>query len=665
MCPVPMKCSLCGKEISAAELEESKGVCPSCGQPVQPSEADAQTSVEPSSEASEPTDKTVSSPEKPKAPKSSAAADKSKKSRKWLPWTIAAVVVVIAAAAYAMTQFGQTSKVSAEDHFNPTSISYASDDSVGIVRNGEALDLYINAAQGEENRATVSQMISASASYFGYQNYCELENGDLVYVPLDVTSVQDTEGKLCLKTASGEEKVLDENASLIYCHGDNSVYYNKMVDDKLVQTRYKDGELTPVSEIVGEENIVVVKASSDDSLLQVLQLDDDMNTVAGGYFYNGTLHLLDSSYSIFNISDQDVFVMDADADTHLVNFYRVSDLDTAELTPLASKITEAVLYDDGTMAILADCDLEANATNPIGSAYLYDPQTNSVEKVADNVVSLIDSSLRSSGWMNENGRDMTSSEMSSNFEHDQPLYAGQLHYIDGQGNLCVSSAEAATIGDSGMQGAVICENFYDVNNYSFNSDITFATATNNYLYWSRGTELYRYTLGSMEEPETISLNESVEDKASDESSQVGYITAGSGDIVEETQQTLVLKQFENEDNITVLENVGDLTLAGINNDGNLIYFISEDGSLYSKSLENRSNPKLISSDVVDAQATSDGLYYLVKVEVTPEPTIGESGEEQSSEPQTQYNLMLLEYGKNDSTLIKEDVNSISTVHIND
>ena len=68
---------------------------------------------------------------------------------------------------------------------------------------------------------------------------------------------------------------------------------------------------------------------------------------------------------------------------------------------------------------------------------------------------------------------------------------------------------------------------------------------------------------------------------------------------------------------------------------------------------------------MDAQATSDGLYYLVKVEVTPEPTIGESGEEQSSEPQTQYNLMLLEYGKNDSTLIKEDVNSISTVHIND
>ena len=55
-----MKCSLCGKEISAAELEESKGVCPSCGQPVQPSEADAQTSAEPSSEASEPTDKTVS-----------------------------------------------------------------------------------------------------------------------------------------------------------------------------------------------------------------------------------------------------------------------------------------------------------------------------------------------------------------------------------------------------------------------------------------------------------------------------------------------------------------------------------------------------------------------------------------------------------------------------
>lgn len=634
-----MKCSLCGREISAAELEESNGICPSCGQPVQQPKTDA-------------------------APKS-GSSKKARKSGKRLPLLIAAAVVVVAAAAFAMTRLGHAPQVSAEAHYNPTSIYYTSDDSVGLVRNGQPLDLYLNAAEGDENRATVSQIISASASYFGYQNYFEMENGEIVYVPLDVTSASETQGKLCLKTTSGEEQVLDESASMIYCHGDNSVYYNKMVDDKLVQTRYKDGELTPVSDIVGQENIVVVKASSDDSLLQVLQLDDDMNTVAGGYFYNGTLHILDTNYGIFNISDQDIFAMDADEDTYLVNFYLVSDPETEEMTPLLSGITEAILYDDGTMAILADCDLEANPTNPIGSAYLYDPQTGSAEKVADNVVSLIDSSIRSSGWMNENGRDMASSEMSSNFERDQPLYAGQIHYIDSDGNLCVSSAQAATIGDSGMQGAIICEDFYDVENYSFNSEITFATATEKYLYWSRGAELYRYTLGSMEQPQMLSLNESVEEKANNDDAQVGYITAGSGDIVEETQETLVLKKFDDENSVILLENVGQLTLAGINNDGTLIYFISEDGSLYSKSLENRSNPKLIDSTVVDAQATSDGLYYLVKTEVTPEePTVGASGEEVEATPETQYNLMLLEYGKTGSTLVKEDVNSIYSVYLN-
>ncbi len=95
----------------------------------------------------------------------------------------------------------------------------------------------------------------------------------------------------------------------------------------------------------------------------------------------------------------------------------------------------------------------------------------------------------------------------------------------------------------------------------------------------------------------IPLNESVEEKAQEVTAQVGYITIGSGDILEETNQTLVLKKFSDESSVTVLENVGTLTLAGLDNAGTHIYFTSEDGSLYSKSLENRSNPKRIDSDV--------------------------------------------------------------------
>ena len=57
-------------------------------------------------------------------------------------------------------------------------------------------------------------------------------------------------GKLYVRTADGEEKVLDENANVIYAYSDNAIYYNKLEDDKLVQTRYMDGELTPGIQLI-------------------------------------------------------------------------------------------------------------------------------------------------------------------------------------------------------------------------------------------------------------------------------------------------------------------------------------------------------------------------------------------------------------------------------
>ena len=507
-------------------------------------------------------------------------------------------------------------------------------------------------------------MFSYSTPYIGKQNYVEMENGDTIYLPLNITSTEEMTGKLCLKTAAGEESVLDENAAIIYCHSKNAVYYNKLEDDKLVQVQYKNGTLTPVSEIVGEENIVVVSASDDDSLLQVLQLDEDQNAVAGGYYYNGKLHLLDTKYTVANVSKQGdaVYLITSESETSLVDLYRVSNLETEETELIGSGISEIAFYDNGSMTFLADCDASQNQYNPVGSVYWYDGSTKTAEKAADNAVALLETSLRSNGWMNENGRDMTTSEMAQQIAWDKPLYEGQVHYIDAQGNLCVSSAQAATIGESGIQGITICEDFYDVDNYTMQSDITFATATQTALTWSRGADLYRYNLGSMEEPQMIPLNESVEEKAQEVTAQVGYITIGSGDILEETNQTLVLKKFSDESSVTVLENVGTLTLAGLDNAGTHIYFTSEDGSLYSKSLENRSNPKRIDSDVVQATATSEGLYYLVSVENTQEEmTVGESGEQ--SAPEEQYNLMFLQYGQSKGELIKEDVNSIMAVNV--
>ena len=576
---------------------------------------------------------------------------------------IAAAVLLVVVAAAAIWAFGGSHKqqVSAQEHLNPTSIAYTAEGKVGIVRNQETFDLYVNGAKGG-NREMINQIMSGSIPYAGDKNYVELANGERVYLRMEVLSITQMNGKLCVRTADGVETELDESVSGIACHSDNSVFYNKTVDGQQVQMCYQDGQVTPVEEVLGEDSISVTAISKDGTLMQVAQLDENRNTTASGYYYEGQLHLLDSNQTVFQIAPigKEVFVMQAPDSTGLVDLYRVKDLASAELEQVGTAVTEAVVYDDGSMSFVGDADIAANEHNPIGSIYLYNHADAVVEKLADNAVAILESQMRSKGWMNENGRDLTTSEISRDFSRDTQLWDGQVHYIDAQGNLCASSAQAATVGESGLQGFVISEDFYQVDDYSLNDEIVFATYAQNCLYWSRGADLYRYHLGSMEQPDVIPLNESVADKAQQDGAQIGYITSGSGDIIEESQQVLILKKFKEENSVTLLEHVGELNLAGLDNDGRTIYFISEDGSLYEKSVENRSNPKLMDSGVLQAQATSDGLYYLL--ECKPQITVGASGEEES-EQEVSYNLMLRPYGSSQSQLIAQDVNTISAIYI--
>lgn len=584
------------------------------------------------------------------------------KSRNKMPLIAAAVLLVVAATA-AIWAFGGSHKqqIGAQEHLNPTSIAYTAEGKVGIVRNQETFDLYVNGAKGG-NREMINQIMSGSIPYAGDKNYVELANGDRVYIRMEVLSITQMNGKLCVRTADGEETELDENVSGISCHSDNSVFYNKTVDSQQVQMCYQDGQITPVEEVLGEYALSVTAISKDGTLMQVAQLDENRNTTASGYYYEGQLHLLDSNQTVFQIAPigKEVFVMQAPDSTGLVDLYRVKDLASAELEQVGTAVTEAVVYDDGSMSFVGDADIATNEHNPIGSIYLYNHADAVVEKLADNAVAILESQMRSKGWMNENGRDLTTSEISRDFSRDTQLWDGQVHYIDAQGNLCASSAQAATVGESGLQGFVISEDFYQVDDYSLNDEIVFATYAQNCLYWSRGADLYRYHLGSMEQPDVIPLNESVAEKAQQDGAQIGYITSGSGDIIEESQQVLILKKFQEENSVTLLEHVGELNLAGLDNDGRTIYFISEDGSLYEKSVENRSNPKLMDSGVLQAQATSDGLYYLL--ECKPQITVGASGEEEG-EQKVSYNLMLRPYGSSQSQLIAQDVNTISAIYI--
>lgn len=637
-----MKCVHCGGEFTADQLQENQGACPHCGQPQQ-MEADPQPE-----ETKEPTSDPQEKPDKPET-----AAPRKRSS---LPLIVGAVVIVLALAAVLWAVLGTGGQqVTAEQHNNPTVLTAFSDDAIRFAIGDELVAMYTNDAEDETERQYIANGLSISTPYIGSRNYVELANGEVVYLPMSFETSAEMVGKLYVRTADGEEKVLDENASVIYAYSDNAVYYNKLEDDKLVQTRYMDGELTPVSEIAGQDNIVVTKASSDNSLLQVIQLDDDQNTVAGGYIYNGTLHLLDTQYNVYNISDQDVFVVSSEEETGLVTLYRVSDLETGELEQLGSAVSEALLYSDGSMAFIADADLQANEYNPVGSLYRYDPATKTAEKWADNAVAILETTSQSDGW-NENVRQLATSEMQSTNEERQTLYPGQLHYIDAQGSLRAVSPDTATVGQSGLEGFTIYEKFYSVNGYEIDYDIDFTAANNTYIYWGVEDQMYRYQLGSMQQPQVVTLDSSLAEQSTT-AMQVGYLITGSGNVLEESDSRLVLKNFEDDSTFVILDNVGTITLVGMDNDGENVYFISEDNSLYSKAVESRSNPKRIASKVTAAVSTSDGLYFLQESENQPEPVIGESGEVEKAETVT--DLMYLPHGESQPQLLLENVTGIS------
>lgn len=637
-----MKCVHCGGEFTADQLQENQGACPHCGQPQQ-IEADPQPeeTKEPTSDPQEKTDK----------PETAAPRKRSS-----LPLIVGAVVIILALAAVLWAVLGTGGQqVTAEQHNNPTVLTAFSDDAIRFAIGDELVAMYTNDAEDETERQYIANGLSISTPYIGSRNYVELANGEVVYLPMSFETSAEMVGKLYVHTADGEEKVLDENASVIYAYSDNAVYYNKLEDDKLVQTRYMDGELTPVSEIAGQENIIVTKASDDNSLLQVVQLDDDQNTVAGGYIYNGTLHLLDTQYNVYNISDQDVFVVSSEEETGLVTLYRVSDLETGELEQLGSAVSEALLYSDGSMAFIADADLQANEYNPVGSLYRYDPATKTAEKWADNAVAILETTSQSDGW-NENVRQLATSEMQSTNEERQTLYPGQLHYIDAQGSLRAVSPDTATVGQSGLEGFTIYEKFYSVNGYEIDYDIDFTAANNTYIYWGVEDQMYRYQLGSMQQPQVVTLDSSLAEQSTT-AMQVGYLITGSGNVLEESDSRLVLKNFEDDSTFVILDNVGTITLVGMDNDGENVYFISEDNSLYSKAVESRSNPKRIASKVTAAVSTSDGLYFLQESENQPEPVIGESGEVEKAETVT--DLMYLPHGESQPQLLLENVTGIS------
>lgn len=656
-----MICKQCGKTFP--ENEPLPFTCPQCGtlldaedQPVTPEEnAPAEENVpeETASQEAAPAEETPAkeaAPEEAASTEEPAPAPKKKGAGVILAALIAAVVLVGAAWWYANGR-GEPQTVTAQEHQNPTYACFQSSQSAGVVENGQVTELYVNTAQDLTANQTIGAMIQGTTPYIGVQNYVKWDNGDEVYLEVAATGVESgtptTEVNLMYKPAGQEAQQVDTGVAAFSCSNGNSVYYYKTGENGIVQYRYDASGITPVSEIIGMDSTLITAVTDDGASYMLTQLDETGTVVQSGYYVNGTAHMLDDSLNVYYLSrdGKTIYILGRD-ENMTAQMYYLTNTDTEEMLPIASGITELLVYEDtGVMVYLGDTDVSENKNNPIGSIGTFDPSTQQVTKLVDNTTSIVEAFQRDYSWHNENGRDMGPSEiLTQTFILPTRLSANELFYTDADGNLMVMDQSGNTL--------TLCEGLYNVDQYQPSEDIGFLSQAGSYLFWSKGSDVYRYTLGSMSEPEVSALDASLSDKV-DNNAQLGYLTTGSGNIMEETSDSVVLKTFDGAQPTSVLEDIGTITLVGLDNDGKNLYFLTEDQSLYSKAIEKRSNPKRIASQVMDAVTTPDGIYYLQQ-----ETTVGESGEDTLSTTGTLY-YRAWDSGK--AIAVKEGVSSLSAI----
>lgn len=643
--PLPFTCPQCGTLLDADDQPEEAASAPA-GEPA-PQEETAPAG-EPAPEEDVPAGE--SAPQEEAAP-AQEPAPKKKHTGMILAALVAAVVLVGAAWWYANGR-GEPQTVTAEEHLNPTYACYQSSQSAGVVENGQVTELYVNTAQDLTANQSIGSMIQGTTPYIGVQNYVKWDNGDEVYLEVDATGMESgspvTVVNLMHKTAGQEEaQQIDTDVAAFTCSNGSSVYYYKVTDTGLVAYRYDASGITPVSEITGMDSTLITAVTDDGTGYVLAKLDETGTMVQSGYYLNGTAQMLDDSLNVYYLSKdgKTVYILGRDENLTAEMFY-LTNADTQEMIPIASGITELLVYEDtGAMVYLGDTDVSQNKNNPVGSIGTFDPATQQATKLADNATSIVEAFQRDYSWHNENGRDLGPSEiLTSTFILPSRLSENELFYTDADGNLMVMNSEGNTL--------TLCEGLYSVDEYQPSSDIGFLSQSGSYLFWSKGSDVYRYTLGSMSEPEVSALDASLSDKV-DNNAQLGYLTTGSGNIMEETSESVVLKTFDGTEPTSVLDDIGTITLVGLDNDGKNLYFLTEDQSLYSKAIEKRSNPKRIASQVMDAVTTPDGIYYLQQ-----ETTVGESGEETLSSTGTLY-YRAWDSGK--AVAVKENVASLTAI----
>lgn len=75
-----------------------------------------------------------------------------------------------------------------------------------MANGNQTVELYENAAEEESDREEINEMFSYSTPYIGKQNYVEMENGDTIYLPLNITSTEEMTGQTLPENCCGRRK---------------------------------------------------------------------------------------------------------------------------------------------------------------------------------------------------------------------------------------------------------------------------------------------------------------------------------------------------------------------------------------------------------------------------------------------------------------------------
>jgi len=491
-------------------------------------------------------------------------------------------------------------------------VSYRTQKALQVLLPGsrQELSLYRNEATALEAYSLFQQSL-ASGAYVGPENFAQLRD-ETVFLQSNFLDYDSSSGQLeadyvLYSVKNGRQTLIDSGVSGISCASAQSVYYLKYENDMPVQYRYRDGVVTPVTDLIPDDFALVTHCSQDDKVLGFAAATLDG---AGNYAMNNG-YLVDGQERRFGSGSLQVLYLSPDGEQlyagliqdelgRATDLYTLAPRQEQEPLLLAQNVTEVSFYEeDGSASFIAVEELSEELQNPVGMLLHFDPQSGESLPLAGEAVALLEATPRSYAWLNEQADELLITEQGSRTSFPKQLAAGQAHYINAQGALCASD---------GQQTVELFPDFYQPESYAYGEGLYYLACQGQDLIWAQGDVVYRYRAGSLAEPQRLQLEAPLEEKIQS-GTEIGYVLLEDGSVLEQSGSTLTARPFEGS-SYTVLDSPEDVLFLGLSPDGKSFYYLDGAKALRRKALSPEGDSALVAENVSKALVCDDGLYYL-------------------------------------------------------